>query len=119
TDRIDSVAAPTPAPDTSPMPPILPVKREWRAAVLEAAGGAKIKALPRARGGIAETTNVNGRHGGAEIRPSGPRVWETFHCLKHQYQYCGETEGNTKSDELPCPSSVRLRLTFEMQADPE
>jgi hypothetical protein len=35
TDRVDSVAAPTPAPDTSPMPPILPVKREWRAAVLE------------------------------------------------------------------------------------
>jgi radical SAM superfamily enzyme YgiQ (UPF0313 family) len=35
TDRIDSVAAPTTAPDTSPMPPILPVKREWRAAVLE------------------------------------------------------------------------------------
>src|SRR6516225_4151649 len=42
TDRIDSVAAPTPAPDTSPMPPILPVKREWRAAVLEAAGTQKL-----------------------------------------------------------------------------
>jgi hypothetical protein len=36
TDCIDSVAAPTPEPDTSPMPPIMPVKREWRAAVLEA-----------------------------------------------------------------------------------
>jgi radical SAM superfamily enzyme YgiQ (UPF0313 family) len=39
TERIDSIAAPTEAPDTSPMPPILPVKREWRAAVLEASGG--------------------------------------------------------------------------------
>ena len=36
TDRIDSVAVPTEPPDTAPMPPILPVKREWRAAVLEA-----------------------------------------------------------------------------------
>jgi hypothetical protein len=25
----------------APMPPILPVKREWRAAVLEGAGGAR------------------------------------------------------------------------------
>ena len=39
TERIDSIAAPTELPDTSPMPPILPIKREWRAAVLEAAGG--------------------------------------------------------------------------------
>jgi radical SAM superfamily enzyme YgiQ (UPF0313 family) len=38
TECIDSVPAPTPAPDTSPMPPIMPVKREWRAAVLEAVG---------------------------------------------------------------------------------
>ena len=37
--RIVSIAAPTEAPDTAPMPPILPVKREWRAAVLEAADG--------------------------------------------------------------------------------
>jgi radical SAM superfamily enzyme YgiQ (UPF0313 family) len=37
--RIVSIAAPTEVPDTAPMPPILPVKREWRAAVLEAAGG--------------------------------------------------------------------------------
>jgi radical SAM superfamily enzyme YgiQ (UPF0313 family) len=37
--RIVSIAAPTEVPDTTPMPPILPVKREWRAAVLEAAGG--------------------------------------------------------------------------------
>ena len=39
TERINSIAAPTLAPDTAPMPPILPVKREWREAVLEAAGG--------------------------------------------------------------------------------
>ncbi len=37
--RIVSIAPPTAVPDTAPMPPILPVKREWRAAVLEAAGG--------------------------------------------------------------------------------
>ena len=39
TERIEFIAAPTLAPDTSPMPPILPIKREWRAAVLDAAGG--------------------------------------------------------------------------------
>jgi hypothetical protein len=39
TDHIDSIAAPTAESDVAPMPPILPVKREWRAAVLEAAGG--------------------------------------------------------------------------------
>jgi len=37
TENIDSIAAPTAEPDMAPMPPILPVKREWRAAVLEAA----------------------------------------------------------------------------------
>jgi hypothetical protein len=37
--RIVAIAPPTEVPDTAPMPPILPVKREWRAAVLEAAGG--------------------------------------------------------------------------------
>jgi radical SAM superfamily enzyme YgiQ (UPF0313 family) len=37
--NIDSIAAPTPEPDFAPMPPILPIKREWRAAVLEAAPG--------------------------------------------------------------------------------
>ena len=36
-EKIDSIAAPTPEPDVAPMPPILPVKREWRAAVLDAA----------------------------------------------------------------------------------
>jgi len=39
TEKIDSIAAPTAQPDVAPMPPILPIKREWRAAVLEAAGG--------------------------------------------------------------------------------
>jgi hypothetical protein len=38
TENIQSIAAPTPEPALAPMPPILPVKREWRAAVLEAAG---------------------------------------------------------------------------------
>jgi radical SAM superfamily enzyme YgiQ (UPF0313 family) len=39
TENIQSVAEATPEPQLAPMPPILPVKREWRAAVLEAAGG--------------------------------------------------------------------------------
>ena len=39
TENIDSIAAPTEEPELAPMPPILPVKREWRAAVLEAANG--------------------------------------------------------------------------------
>ena len=38
TNPIESIAAPTAEPNVAPMPPILPVKREWRAAVLEAAG---------------------------------------------------------------------------------
>jgi hypothetical protein len=37
TENIQSIAAPTLEPNVAPMPPILPVKREWRAAVLEAA----------------------------------------------------------------------------------
>ena len=39
TDRIEAIAEPTAEPNVAPMPPILPIKREWRAAVLEAAGG--------------------------------------------------------------------------------
>jgi hypothetical protein len=39
TERINSIAAPTEAPDTVPMPPILSIKREWREAVLEASEG--------------------------------------------------------------------------------
>jgi radical SAM superfamily enzyme YgiQ (UPF0313 family) len=37
--RITAVAPPTAAPNTAPMPPILPTKREWRAAVLEGVNG--------------------------------------------------------------------------------
>jgi radical SAM superfamily enzyme YgiQ (UPF0313 family) len=37
-DRKKTVAEPTEAPETTPMPPILPIKREWRQAVLEATG---------------------------------------------------------------------------------
>jgi radical SAM superfamily enzyme YgiQ (UPF0313 family) len=39
TEKIESIAPATSPPETAPMPPILPVKREWRAAVLEAADG--------------------------------------------------------------------------------
>lgn len=39
TENISSIVTPTPEPDVAPMPPILPVKREWRAAVLEAGAG--------------------------------------------------------------------------------
>jgi radical SAM superfamily enzyme YgiQ (UPF0313 family) len=38
TDRKDTVAAQTEAPDMAPIPPILPIKREWRESVLEAIG---------------------------------------------------------------------------------
>ena len=37
TDRKEAIAEPTAAPDVSPMPPVLPLKREWREAVLEGA----------------------------------------------------------------------------------
>jgi radical SAM superfamily enzyme YgiQ (UPF0313 family) len=39
TENIESIAPPTAEPELAPMPPILPVKREWRAAVLEAVDG--------------------------------------------------------------------------------
>jgi radical SAM superfamily enzyme YgiQ (UPF0313 family) len=38
TDRKEAIAEPTEAPDVSPMPPVLPLKREWRQAVLEGIG---------------------------------------------------------------------------------
>jgi hypothetical protein len=38
TENIQSIAAPTAEPDFAPMPPILPIKREWREAVLEGVG---------------------------------------------------------------------------------
>ncbi|MGO9362062.1 MAG: B12-binding domain-containing radical SAM protein [Rhodomicrobium sp.] len=37
TEKIESIAEPTAEPDAAPKPPIMPIKREWRAAVLEAA----------------------------------------------------------------------------------
>jgi radical SAM superfamily enzyme YgiQ (UPF0313 family) len=36
TENIDSIAPATPEPELAPRPPILPIKREWREAVLEA-----------------------------------------------------------------------------------
>ena len=39
TDNTHSIAPTTAEPDVAPIPPILPVKREWRAAVMEAARG--------------------------------------------------------------------------------
>jgi radical SAM superfamily enzyme YgiQ (UPF0313 family) len=41
TDRKDAVAPATEAPDVVPMPPILPLKREWREAVLEGTASAR------------------------------------------------------------------------------
>jgi radical SAM superfamily enzyme YgiQ (UPF0313 family) len=41
TDVKDAVAEPTPPPDVIPIPPILPLKREWREAVLEGTAGAR------------------------------------------------------------------------------
>mgnify|MGYP003575208446 CR=1 FL=1 len=38
TERKQTVPEPTAAPDVAPWPPILPIKREWRQAVLESAG---------------------------------------------------------------------------------
>ena len=38
TDRKDAIAEPTAEPELAPIPPLLPVKREWRDAVLEAIG---------------------------------------------------------------------------------
>jgi radical SAM superfamily enzyme YgiQ (UPF0313 family) len=39
TDRKDAIAEPTEAPAMAPMPPVLPIKREWRQMVFEASGG--------------------------------------------------------------------------------
>jgi radical SAM superfamily enzyme YgiQ (UPF0313 family) len=38
TERKQSIAEPTEAPTVAPWPPVLPIKREWRQAVLESAG---------------------------------------------------------------------------------
>ncbi len=45
TEKIGTVPPPTAEPDEAPMPPILPIKREWREAVLEASKGPR--ALPK------------------------------------------------------------------------
>jgi radical SAM superfamily enzyme YgiQ (UPF0313 family) len=52
TDRKDAIAAPTAAPDMAPVPPILPIKREWRQSVLEAIGEQEPAAGGPARLGI-------------------------------------------------------------------
>jgi len=44
TEKIEAIAPPTAEPNMAPMPPILPVKREWREAVLEAADGTGLPA---------------------------------------------------------------------------
>src|SRR5215470_3640054 len=45
TDRKLALPEPTPVPDAAPMPPILPLKREWRQAVFEASGAPDTAAL--------------------------------------------------------------------------
>jgi radical SAM superfamily enzyme YgiQ (UPF0313 family) len=42
TGHAEAVAAPTEAPDMAPVPPILPIKREWRQAVLEGIQDGKV-----------------------------------------------------------------------------
>jgi hypothetical protein len=42
TDRKDAVAEPTPVPDVIPMPPISPLERAWREAVLKGTAGARM-----------------------------------------------------------------------------
>jgi radical SAM superfamily enzyme YgiQ (UPF0313 family) len=44
TDRKDRVAEPTEAPITAPIPPVMPLKREWREAVLEGIGTSQSQA---------------------------------------------------------------------------
>jgi hypothetical protein len=47
-EETEPAPGPSPEPDIAPMPPILPIKREWRAAVLDAA------AQPAAGGATSE-----------------------------------------------------------------
>jgi radical SAM superfamily enzyme YgiQ (UPF0313 family) len=51
-EETETAPAPTAEPDIAPMPPILPIKREWRAAVLEAAG------QPAARGAAPQVSET-------------------------------------------------------------
>jgi radical SAM superfamily enzyme YgiQ (UPF0313 family) len=45
-EHFESIAAPTPEPSVAPMPPILPTKKEWRAAVLDSFEEAPRAPLP-------------------------------------------------------------------------
>ncbi len=49
TGRKQSVPEPTAEPDLAPVPPILPIKREWRQAVLDAIGDRKAPQTERER----------------------------------------------------------------------
>jgi radical SAM superfamily enzyme YgiQ (UPF0313 family) len=51
-EETETTPAPTAEPDIAPMPPILPIKREWRAAVLDAAG------QPAARGAAPQASET-------------------------------------------------------------
>jgi radical SAM superfamily enzyme YgiQ (UPF0313 family) len=55
TDRKEKIADPTPEPQLAPVPPLLPVKREWRDAVLEAID--------------ASEANYSDAHRSAPVRP--------------------------------------------------
>jgi radical SAM superfamily enzyme YgiQ (UPF0313 family) len=58
TEHVESIAPPTPEPDLAPFPPILPIKREWREAVLEASGGSNGQ-LPRPQPQLRERPAVS------------------------------------------------------------
>src|SRR4029434_9489688 len=53
TDRKEAIAEPTEAPDVSPMPPILPLKREWRQAVLDGTEAPRASSCVTGRGCVA------------------------------------------------------------------
>ena len=56
TDRKDAIAVPTEAPELAPIPPLLPGKREWRDAGLEASGTAAAASGHRRSAPMRETT---------------------------------------------------------------
>ena len=51
TDRKDAVPGPTEPPDVVPVPPLLPLQRDFRRAVMEATGGSRRIACRRRVGG--------------------------------------------------------------------
>ena len=91
TDRKHAIAEPTDEPELAPIPPLLPVKREWRDAVLEAigiVGGAPIRPriaarpmreavspirLPRSHGGTGPRAGAVGGCGHRRRRPCSKR----------------------------------------------